>query len=392
MKAIILAAWEWSRLRPLTNTRPKPMIKIMGKSILEHNLENIYEFVDEIIIVVKYLKEIIIEEIWDEYKWVKITYIEQQDVKWTAWALKWIKLEDDVIILYWDSILDKSDLEKVIKSKNYWGLVKEVSEASKYWIYKVDENWFALEIIEKPTEFIWNLANLWGFKFSKEIFEHIENIPLSVRWEYELTDALNLFLKNNKFELIKIEGEFIDIWYPWDILKANNYFLSKLEKSEINWEIEPGVYIKWNIILEKWAILKSGTYIEWNVYIWAWAIIWPNTYLRWNTVIWEDCHIWNAVEVKNSSIWNKTSIAHLSYIWDSIIWNNVNIWGWMITANLRHDSKNIRVMVKETLVDTWLRKLWIIIWDNVKTWAKNMSYPWRVLENDSTTIPWEIIK
>ena len=53
MIAIILAAWEWSRLKPLSNTIPKPMIKIFGKPILEHNLEHIYSKVDEIIIVTK---------------------------------------------------------------------------------------------------------------------------------------------------------------------------------------------------------------------------------------------------------------------------------------------------------------------------------------------------
>jgi NDP-sugar pyrophosphorylase family protein len=77
MKAIILAAWEWSRLRPLTNTIPKPLIKIFGKSIIEHNLENIYKYVSEIIMVVKYKQELIKEEFSDNYKWVKITYKNQ---------------------------------------------------------------------------------------------------------------------------------------------------------------------------------------------------------------------------------------------------------------------------------------------------------------------------
>jgi bifunctional UDP-N-acetylglucosamine pyrophosphorylase/glucosamine-1-phosphate N-acetyltransferase len=236
------------------------------------------------------------------------------------------------------------------------------------------------------------LANLWGYKFSKEIFEYVKKTKLSERWEYELTDALNLFLKNNKFELIKIKEEFIDIWYPWNILDANTYFLEQLKKSKIKGKIEDWVTIKWNIILEKWAILKSGTYIEWNVYIWKGSQIWPNAYLRGNTCIWEHCKIWNAVEIKNSSIWNHTNVAHLSYIWDSIIWNNTNIWWWFIGANARHDKANIKVMVKWKLVDTWKRKLWIIIWDNVKTWINSSSMPWRIIENDSFTMPGEIVK
>jgi len=66
MKLIILAAGEGSRLRPLTNTIPKPLIKIIGKPIIEHNLENILSpenrnLFDEIIFIIKYKKEKIIE-------------------------------------------------------------------------------------------------------------------------------------------------------------------------------------------------------------------------------------------------------------------------------------------------------------------------------------------
>ena len=175
-------------------------------------------------------------------------------------------------------------------------------------------------------------------------------------------------------------------------MQANNSFLEKLSQSKIDWVVEENVIIKWNIILWKWSVLKSWTYIEWNVYIWENTSIWPHTYIRWNTVIWNDCKIGNAVEIKNSCIGKKSNVAHLSYLWDCVIWNNVNIWGWLITANLRHDKTNIKVMVQGKLVDSWLKKLWCIIWDNTKIWINNSIYPWRIIENDSHTIPWEIIK
>ncbi len=393
MKAIILAAWEWTRLKPLSNTTPKPLISIFGKYILEHNLESIYTYVDEIIIVVKYKKEVIIEKLWNDYKNTKITYIEQSDEKWTAAAIRGINIwKNDILILNGDSIFDKKDLETIIKLNWYWALVKKVEDPSKYWVFKQDSNWFATEIVEKPETFIWDLANLWVYKFNEEIIEISKNIPLSKRWEYEITDSINTFLKHYKFELREISWAFIDVWYPWDILAANKYFLDKLKTSEIKWTVENWVTIKGNIILEEWAILKSGTYIEWNVYIGKNTSIGPNSYLRWSTIIWDNCHIWNAVEIKNTAIWNKTNVAHLSYIWDSILGNNVNIWGGMITANLRHDKVNIKVMVKEKLVDSWLHKLWVIIWDNTKTWIKTMTYPGRIIENDSFTLPGEIVK
>jgi bifunctional UDP-N-acetylglucosamine pyrophosphorylase/glucosamine-1-phosphate N-acetyltransferase len=393
MKAIILAAWEWTRLKPITNTTPKPLIKIMWQSILEYNLECIYKKVDEIFVVVKYLKEKFITKFWDNYKWTKITYIEQWEEKWTWAALFNIPPQDnDLIVLSWDSIIEEEDIKRLIKSEHYSCLVKKVEDPSKYWIYRQDNDDFAIEVVEKPTEDVWNLASLWYYKFSGEILDLVKKIKKSSRWEYELTDAINMFIKTNKFELIKIKWEFIDISYPWDILDANSHFLDKLKRSKIEWKIERWVVIKWNLILEKWALLKSGTYIEWNVYIWENSQIWPNAYLRWNNVIWKNCKVGNAVEVKNSSIWNNTNVAHLSYIWNSVIWNNTNIGWWFISANLRHDWANIKAMVNWKLIDTWKRKLWVIIWDNVKTWVYTTTMPWRIIENDSFTMPQEVVK
>lgn len=391
MKAIILAAWEWSRLRPLTTTTPKPILKIFGKTIIEHNLKHIYKDISEIIIVVKYKEDEIKKSIWNEFKWVKITYITQSDEKWTAAAIRWIETWKDVLIMNWDSIFSKKDLKKILDLKWYWALVKQVETPEKYGIFEVDENLRIKNIIEKPEKFVWDLANVWVYKFSSEIFKLAKEVQLSKRWEYEITDSINSFIKNNDFQALKLENDFIDVGYPWDILDANKYFLDKIEDSEIEGEVEKWVTIKWKIILEKWAILKSGTYIEWNVFIGKNTIIWPNAYLRWETVIWENCKIWNAVEIKNSAIWDNTNVAHLSYIWDSVIWNNVNIWGGFISANLRHDNENIKVLIKWELVDTKKRKLGVIIWDNVKTAINTSTMPWRIINEGQHTMPGDIV-
>ncbi len=217
MKAIILAAGKGTRMRPITDTLPKPLILIAKKSILEHNLERLYESVDEFIIVIKYLWEQIIENLWDNFKGTPITYFTQWNDKWTAAALRWIECSDDVFIIYWDQILDKKDYDRVLQYNGYWALAKKVSDPEKYWIYQLDSDSFAQELIEKPKKYIWNLANIWGFKFSSEVFSIVKNISLSERWEYELPDALNIFLKNNKFKIFEAQWEFIDVGCPEDI-------------------------------------------------------------------------------------------------------------------------------------------------------------------------------
>jgi bifunctional UDP-N-acetylglucosamine pyrophosphorylase/glucosamine-1-phosphate N-acetyltransferase len=74
MKAIILAAGEGTRLRPITYNTPKPLIKIYDKSILEHNIQAIYKYVEEITIIVNYKKELIEKHIGNNYKGTKISY------------------------------------------------------------------------------------------------------------------------------------------------------------------------------------------------------------------------------------------------------------------------------------------------------------------------------
>lgn len=393
MKAIILAAGEGTRLRPFSNTKPKPMIKIFGKPILEHNIEKIYQSVDEIIIVVKYKKEVIQNYFQDNYKGTKITYQEQNEQKGTWAAIREISLpKTDILVLNGDSIFDQEDFDKIISFSWYGALVQAVSDPSKYGIFKQNSWGLASEIIEKPENFVWDLANLWVYKFNEEIIEISKNIPLSKRGEYEITDSINAFIKKHPFHLFPIWGNFIDVGYPWDILEANAHFLNALTKTCVAWEIEEWVTIKGKVILEEWAILKAGTYIEWNVYVWKNSSIGPNAYLRGSTVIGENCHIWASVEIKNSSLGDYTNVAHLSYIWDSIIGNHVNIWGGMITANLRHDKWDIKVMIKWELVNSHRHKLWVIIGDNTKTWIKTMTYPWRIIENDSFTLPGEIVK
>ena len=392
MKCIILASGRWTRLKPLTNTVPKPMIEICGKPILEHNLENIYKHVDEIILVVKYLKGVFIDYFGDNYKGVPIRYSIQWEEKWTAAALWWLESENDILLVYGDSIFEVDDLEQLIDHEGYWCLVKRVQNPEQYWVFVENSDGTADKIIEKPKEDYGNLTNTWAYKFSADIIKIAEDVSLSERGEYELTDAINVFCKKEKFQLLEMKWAFIDIWYPWHILSVNNFFLNNLKESRIEWEVEENVTIHWNIILKKWAILKSGTYIDGNCIIGEDAQIWPNAYIRGNTVIWTKSKVWNGVEVKNSNIGNNSSVPHLSYIWDSIIWNNVNIgWG-TITANVRHDKKDMRCMINGKLVDTGIRKLWAIIGDNAAIGIKNSIYPGRVIDTGWTTLPGWIIK
>lgn len=364
----------------------------MGKTIIEHNLESIYQDVDEVIIVTKYLSEVFPKTLWDSYKWTPITYVIQWDKKWPWAALLWIESEIDTLILNGDSIFTQQDLKNIINHNWYAVLVKEVVDPSKYWVFELTEIWNLKAIIEKPEHPSSNLVNTGVYKMPGEIFEVTKSLTLSPRWEYEITDAINILAEKFPVKPISLTWEFVDIWYAWNIHDANIYFLSALTDSRIDGTIEDGVYISGKIILEAGAIIKSGSYIEWNCYIGKDSVIWPNAYLRWNTCIGDNSKVGFSVECKNTTLWDNTKISHLSYIWDSIVWNNVNLWCGFKTANMRHDKKSICVMNKWSLIDTWKNKFGVIIWDSVSTGINTLVYPGRTIETNWYTLPGEIVK
>ncbi len=102
-------------MQPLTETTPKPLLKICGKTILEHNIEPIIEFFDEIYMVVKYKQEKFFEHFGKEYKGKPIRYIEQVDMPGTGAAV--LSLERYVhgpfVVVSGDDLYDPKDILKL---------------------------------------------------------------------------------------------------------------------------------------------------------------------------------------------------------------------------------------------------------------------------------------
>ena len=87
MKAVILAAGKSTRTYPLTLTRPKPLLPILNKPILAHQLDALHGLIDEAVIVVGYLQEQIHERFGDAYRGIRMTYVEQREQLGTGHAV-----------------------------------------------------------------------------------------------------------------------------------------------------------------------------------------------------------------------------------------------------------------------------------------------------------------
>jgi bifunctional UDP-N-acetylglucosamine pyrophosphorylase/glucosamine-1-phosphate N-acetyltransferase len=182
------------------------------------------------------------------------------------------------------------------------------------------------------------------------------------------------------------------IRYPWDLLRANEQFVSALSADFIQGTVHPMAVVEGVLHLGAGTRILPGVFIEGNVVIGENCKIGPNCYIRGNTSIGDGCHIGQSVEIKNCLILSKTNVGHLSYIGDSVLGEKVNLGAGTTTSNLRHDGKNHRSMVGDALVDTGRRKFGTIIGDHVHTGINTSIYPGRKLGPHTHTRPAEVVQ
>lgn len=368
VQAVVLAAGEGTRMRPLTFTRPKVMLPIANRPILEHLFVSLKEAgVSRVVLVVGYRDETIRDYFGNEWDGISIEYANQRRQLGTADALKAAShlLEEKFLMMNGDAIVSSSDISKIARQEGFALAVKEVPNPEEFGVVEC-EGEIVKNIVEKPEKPESNLINAGIYLFTKEILDFVDKTPQSVRGEYEITTSIKLAIESGiEFKAVEID-EWIDVGFPWDLLRANAYFLSKLE-SRIDGEVEEGAHLIGDVIVGEGSVVKSGAYIEGPVVIGRNCKIGPNCYIRPSTSIGDNCHVGAGVEIKNSIVMNRTKIPHLSYLGDSVIGENCNFGAGTKIANLRLDDKNIMVNVKNRLIDTKLRKFGAVVGDNVRT-------------------------
>ena len=299
-----------------------------------------------------------------------IEYVSQRKQLGTADALRsavhLIVIQDDFIMLNGDNIVSCDDIKKVVTSDGMAIGVVKVENPQDFGVVEV-KNGKVKRIIEKPEKPPLNLINAGVYRFDSDIIEFLEKTPLSKRGEYEITDAIQLAINSGvEFKAVEIDM-WMDVGYPWDLLKANEFMLKDVKESIIEGEVEEGAYIKGNVMIGKGTIVRSGSYIIGPVVIGKNCVIGPNCFIRPYTSIGDNCHIGACVEIKNSIIMPNTNIPHLNYVGDSVIGENCNLGAGTKIANLRLDEKEIYATVKGRKIPTGRRKFGAIIGDNVKT-------------------------
>lgn len=391
---VILAAGNGTRLRPLTTHIPKPLIQFLGKPVMQHSMEAALPYVSEFICIVGVHEDKIRAFFGDSFQGVPITYIVQKQQSGTGHALNLAAdsiSSDTFMSMYGDDLYPANFFEKTAQYDGYTIAGQKKENWKSFGVLQVDAHGNLVKIIEKPTEFVSDLVNPGLYKLSKDIFSLYNDVSLSTRGEYELTDLVSLFIKDHYVKVLEFEKGWYPLSYPWSLLDVVEQMTAEM-KSENKGTIEEGAIIRGNVYISEGTIIKSGAYIEGNFYIGKNCVIGPNCYLKGFGSIGNNCWIGNAVEVTQSVIGNNVNVRHLSYVGNSVIGNSVNLAAGTILASLRHDEKNVRVTVNGIRVDSGRLKLGAIIGDNVKTGIHTSIMPGCKLEAGRVTLPAEVVR
>jgi len=234
MQAVILAAGRGKRMLHLTDKAPKPILKINGKPILEYKLEILPKEIDEIIFIVGYYGELIMDHFGCQFQGKKIKYIFQKDLNGTGGALHLAKgiLEDKFLVMNGDDFYHKQDLKKMLQH-NFAILGYKVDDPSRYGVIKTDKRGNMIEVIENPKDAKFKLVNTGAYVLNKKFFDY-DLVPKKAGdKEFGLPQTLAQMSKDHKIKVIKARA-----WYPVgnpeDLEKAEKElpkFGIKIEKS-----------------------------------------------------------------------------------------------------------------------------------------------------------------
>ena len=366
-EALILAAGKGTRMRPLTARLPKPLLPAGGAPFLEHQLRALAKTgVRRVAVLVGYRMREVHEALGDGERFgLALEYIVQEEQLGTGHAVAQAagKLEGEFFCLNGDTLVTTETLQALATAKGEHALaVAQVADCSSYGLVEARKSKL-VRIIEKGGEGPGGI-NAGIYRFAPSIFKALKAIERSPRGEYELTTALEAVAQG--VAVVEVEGDWLDLGRPWDLLAANALLLSRMEPS-IEGTVEEGAVLEGAVHVAAGAIVKAGSRIEGPAWIGPDATVGPNACIRGATMLGAGAKVGAASEVKNSILMERAKAPHHNYVGDSILGRDCNLGSGTKIANLRHDGASIYAIVRGERVDSGLRKLGVILGDDVKT-------------------------
>lgn len=226
MQCVILAAGKGTRMRPLTQTTPKPLVQVAGKTLLDHIVEALPSSIDELIIVTGYLEEQIQEHCGEEFHGRKVTYVHQDEQKGTAHALWLCKdlLKGRFLFMFADDLHGANDIARATSYTRSM-LTLTTTTPERFGIVVRNPDGTLAEIVEKPEHPPSNLASTGVMVLDDHIFE-FDPFAKETKGEYYLTDVIQEYAAQYPIAVVE-QQLWIPVGYVEDIEHAEKLLAAR---------------------------------------------------------------------------------------------------------------------------------------------------------------------
>ncbi|MCI0397371.1 MAG: NTP transferase domain-containing protein [Chloroflexi bacterium] len=235
MKVIVLLAGYGTRMRPHTWSRPKPLLKVAGNTVVGHLLDLMSDITcEEVIFVVGYKGEQLESWIRENYPHLNAHFIVQEEAKGQAhavWLCQEYLDESEVVVAFGDGVVKADYTHLAHSGADGVFLVKEVEDPRPFGVVVLDENGYITKFVEKPKtmEHRLAIAGIYWFRSGRFLFQALDTIIQQERTtlgEYFMADAFQVMLENGaRLQTMEVE-QWADAGTPEAILNTNARLLS----------------------------------------------------------------------------------------------------------------------------------------------------------------------
>lgn len=308
------------------------MLPIANKPMLMYGFDQIRAAgIKEIGVILGPLQEGIVDALGDGSKYgVKITYIDQPEPKGIAHAVLISRdfLETSPFIVHLGDNLLKDSIPELAgefqrDDSDATVVLTRVKDPTRFGVVQI-QNGKIVKLVEKPKQYVSDLALAGVYFFRPTIFPAIERLKPSWRNELEITEAIqNLLDSGGKIAYHEVSGWWKDTGRPEDILEANQLVLKDL-KGSLRGKIEEGVSLSGSVEIGEGTIVRGGTALRGPVIVGEYSEIGGGAYVGPYTSVGSHVKILGA-EIENSIILDGTLVDCRERIVDSIIGRNSKI-------------------------------------------------------------------
>ena len=297
--AVVLAAGEGTRLRPLTRNRPKPMLPAANRPILEHVLDALVDAgLDRIVLVVGYRRERVQEYFGPSYRNVRLEYVVQHKQLGSGHALLQARetVDGPVLVVNGDQITEASSVASVLdtfaeETAPAVMAVLERRDASKYGAITLRDRDIDA-IVEKPNTDEYRLMNGGIYAFEESIFEEIDETERH-EGELSLTDTISRIVAEDRVRGVRTGGLWVDATYPWDLLEVAAEVLARGRVAEP--EVREGVWVDDAARVHEDATLRPPVVVGPDCEIAPGAVVGPDVSLGRNVTVGANATVERAV-------------------------------------------------------------------------------------------------